>query len=211
MPHVVYLHSALVTDRIAHRDEAELRVLLRITRVDVVLAMLVAGAVNLAMLVLAAAALSSGVGGEELAVDTLAGANAALAVTVGAVPAVLFALALLASGLSSSSVGTLAGQVVMQGFIGRSIPIWIRRLVTIAPAMVVLTLGIEPTMVLVLSQVTLSLGIPFALVPLVHLTASRSVMGRFANRRALTIAASVVAAVVVTMNATLLAITFAGG
>jgi manganese transport protein len=211
MPHVVYLHSALVTDRIAHRDEGELRVLLRITRVDVILAMLVAGAVNLAMLVLAAAALSSGAAGPDLAVDTLAGAQAALAVTVGAVPAVFFALALLASGLSSSSVGTLAGQVVMQGFIRRSIPIWVRRLVTIAPAMVVLTLGIEPTMVLVLSQVTLSLGIPFAIVPLVHLTASRSVMGAFANRRSLTVAASVVAAVVVAMNVTLLAITFAGG
>jgi manganese transport protein len=211
MPHVVYLHSALVTDRIAHRDEGELRVLLRITRVDVILAMLVAGAVNLAMLVLAAAALSSGAAGPDLAVDTLAGAQAALAVTVGAVPAVFFALALLASGLSSSSVGTLAGQVVMQGFIRRSIPIWVRRLVTIAPAMVVLTLGIEPTMVLVLSQVTLSLGIPFAIVPLVHLTASRSVMGAFANRRSLTVAASVVAAVVVAMNVTLLAVTFAGG
>jgi manganese transport protein len=211
MPHVVYLHSALVSDRIPHRDERELRTLLRITRIDVVLAMLVAGAVNLAMLVLAAAALSSGAGGPDIAVDTLAGAKAALAMTVGAVPALFFALALLASGLSSSSVGTLAGQVVMQGFIRRSIPIWVRRLVTIAPAMVVLTLGIEPTMVLVLSQVTLSLGIPFALVPLVHLTASRSVMGAFANRRSLTVAASVVVAVVVTMNATLLAITFAGG
>jgi manganese transport protein len=210
MPHVVYLHSALVSDRIPHRDERELRTLLRITRIDVVLAMLVAGAVNLAMLVLAAAALSSGAAGPDVAVDTLAGANAALAITIGAVPALLFALALLASGLSSSSVGTLAGQVVMQGFIRRSIPIWLRRLVTIAPAMVVLTLGIEPTMVLVLSQVTLSLGIPFALVPLVHLTASRSVMGAFVNRRALTVAASVVAVVVVTMNATLLAITFGG-
>jgi manganese transport protein len=99
----------------------------------------------------------------------------------------------------------------MQGFIRRSIPVWLRRLVTIAPAMVVLTIGIEPTMVLVLSQVVLSLGIPFALVPLVHLTASRSVMGSFVNRRSLTIAASAVAVVVVTMNATLLAITFGGG
>ena len=209
MPHVVYLHSALVTGRIAHRDERELRLLLRITRVDVVLAMLVAGAVNLAMLVLAATALSSG--GPGVPVDTLAGAQVALAITIGAVPAVLFALALLASGLSSSSVGTLAGQVVMQGFVRRSIPIWVRRLVTIAPAMAVLTMGIEPTMVLVLSQVVLSLGIPFALVPLVHLTASRSVMGAFVNRRSLTVAASAVAAVVVTMNATLLAITFTGG
>jgi manganese transport protein len=211
MPHVVYLHSALVSGRIAHADEGELRLLLRITRVDVVLAMVVAGAVNLAMLVLAATALSSGEAGRDHAVETLSGAHAALAIAIGAVPAALFAVALLASGLSSSSVGTLAGQVVMQGFIRRSIPVWLRRLVTIAPAMVVLTIGIEPTMVLVLSQVVLSLGIPFALVPLVHLTASRSVMGSFVNRRSLTIAASAVAVVVVTMNATLLAITFGGG
>ncbi|HET7030027.1 MAG TPA: Nramp family divalent metal transporter [Candidatus Limnocylindrales bacterium] len=216
MPHVVYLHSALVTDRVPHRDDAELRVLLGYTRIDVVLAMCLAGAANLAMLVLAAAALGPGSAGAAeapggLAVDTLAGARDALAATIGALPALLFVLALLASGLSSSSVGTMAGQVVMQGFIRRAIPIWIRRLVTIAPAMVVLALGLEPTMVLILSQVILSLGIPFALIPLVHLTGSRAVMGSLTNRRALTVTAAVVAATVVTMNGLLLVILALGG
>ncbi len=203
MPHVVYLHSALVPGRIGTRDLADVRTLLRFTRLDVGLAMLVAGAVNLTMLVVSAAA--AGASGVDVA--SLAGARDALAGAIGPGAALLFAVALLASGLSSSSVGTMAGQVVMQGFIRRRIPLLVRRLITIAPAMVVLGIGAEPTAVLVLSQVVLSLGIPFALIPLVHMTSSRSVMGELVNGRALTGVAVGVTGVVVAMNATLLAVT----
>ncbi len=202
MPHVVYLHSALVTDRVRPADAPGRRTLLRYMGLDVVLAMLVAGAANLAMLVFAAAALH---GTQPAPVETLDQAHAAIALTLGAVPAVAFALALLASGLSSSSVGTLAGQVIMQGFIDRRIPLTVRRLVTMAPAIVVLVVGVEPTFVLVLSQVVLSFGIPFAILPLVHATSSRSVMGSFANGRGVTALACVVATVVIGLNLWLLA------
>ncbi len=205
MPHVVYLHSALMTDRIPARDPEEVDLLLRYTRVDVIMSMLIAGAVNIAMLVVAAAAFSGGAAG---AIETLDGAYAGIALVIGPLAATGFALALLASGIASSSVGTLAGQVVMQGFIDRRIPLEVRRLVTIAPALVVLGLGLEPTLVLVLSQVVLSLGIPFALVPLVHLTASRRVMGRHVNRRSLSAVAIGVTVLIVAMNALLLGITF---
>jgi manganese transport protein len=201
MPHVVYLHSALVTNRVRATDAADLRTLLAFTRLDVTLAMLTAGAVNVAMLVVSAAALHGGLAGP---VGTLDEAYAATAATLGGAAALGLAVALLASGLSSSSVGTMAGQVVMQGFIERRIPLGVRRLVTIVPALLVLGLGLEPTIVLIASQVALSFGIPFALVPLVHLTASRSVMGEFANGRRLTAAASAVSAVVVAMNGLLL-------
>lgn len=207
MPHVVYLHSALTADRIHARDAAELRHLIRFTRVDVLLAMLTAGAVNLAMLVSAAAALH-GPGQEP--VETLAGAHAAIATSIGPVAAASFAIALLASGLSSSSVGTMAGQVVMAGFIGRRIPLLVRRLVTLSPALVVLALGVEPTLVLILSQVVLSFGIPFALIPLIQVTADRSVMGAFTNGRRLTVVAAGVASIVIAMNAYLLWATFTG-
>ena len=172
---------------------------------DVVLAMVVAGAANLAMLVFAAAALH---GPQAAPVETLDQAHAAIGLTIGVVPAAAFAVALLASGLSSSSVGTLAGQVIMQGFIERRIPLAVRRLVTMAPAIVILVAGVEPTIVLVLSQVILSFGIPFAIVPLVHLTSSRAVMGSFANSRRVSVLAGVVASVVIGLNLWLLAGTF---
>jgi manganese transport protein len=208
MPHVVYLHSALVTDRIPTTDPDEVRRLLHYTRMDVGLSMVIAGAVNIAMLVVAAAAFSGEAAGTVASLDEAFVASGAV---LGTVAATTFAIALLASGLASSSVGTLAGQVVMQGFIDRRIPLAVRRIVTIAPALLVLAIGFEPTLVLVLSQVVLSLGIPFALIPLVHLTSSRSVMGAFVNRRSLTLAALVVTGVVVTMNAALLAIIFTAG
>lgn len=207
MPHVVYLHSALTSGRVRAASPDEVRHLLRWTRIDVVLAMLTAGAVNVAMLVSAAAALH----GAGAPVTTLAGAHAAIGAAIGAGAAAAFAVALLASGLSSSSVGTMAGQVVMAGFVDRRIPLGVRRLVTIAPALAVLALGLEPTGVLILSQVVLSFGIPFALIPLVHATASRSVMGPFANGRPLTAAAVLVTAVVVAMNGWLVVTTLAGG
>jgi manganese transport protein len=160
MPHVVYLHSALVQGRIPPRDDAERRSLLRFQRVDVVIAMGLAGAINLTMLVVAASLFhASG----NTAIDTIEGAHAGLERLIGGGAALAFAVALLASGLSSSSVGTYAGQVVMQGFIDRRIPLFLRRLVTMAPALVVLAIGVDATDALVVSQVVLSFGISLEL------------------------------------------------
>ena len=197
MPHVIYLHSALTQDRIPAENDDEVRQLLRHQRLDVVLAMGMAGLVNLAMLVLAARLFS----GQEQAVDTLEGAHAALGERAGPLVAFAFALALLASGFASSGVGTYAGQVVMQGFLERRIPLLVRRAVTMSPALVVLGLGVDPTRALVLSQVVLSFGIPFALVPLVLLTRRADVMGRLVNRTSTTVLAAAVATVVVALNA----------
>ncbi len=202
MPHVIYLHSALTADRITAEGPAEVQSLLRYQRVDVVLAMGIAGLVNLAMLVLAARLFF----GRDLAgVDTLEGVHAALDRIGGAPAAHAFAVALLASGFASSGVGTYAGQVVLQGFLQRRIPLALRRAITMAPALVVLGAGVDPTQALVLSQVVLSFGIPFALVPLVLLTRRADVMGPLVNRPATTAAASVIAAVVIALNLFLLA------
>src|SRR3954447_23807806 len=166
MPHVVYLHSALTQNRVKPRDDDERRSLVRFQRLDVVMALGAAGIINLTMLVVAAALFhESGLTG----VDTLDGSHAGFEKLLGGGAALAFAVALLASGLSSSSVGTYAGQVVMQGFIARRIPLFLRRAVTMTPALIVLALGLEPTKTLVLSQVVLSFGIPFALVPMILL------------------------------------------
>jgi len=201
MPHVIYLHSALTAGRITPADLAETRILLRHQRVDVVVAMGIAGLVNLAMLVLAARLFFGGDVGE---VDTLEGVHAALDRVAGAPVAFAFAAALLASGFASSGVGTYAGQVVMQGFLRRRIPLVLRRAVTMAPALLVLAIGVDPTQALVLSQVVLSFGIPFALVPLVLLSRRVDVMGPLVNTPVTTAAASVVAAVVIALNLFLL-------
>jgi manganese transport protein len=207
MPHVIYLHSALTQDRIVARDDGERRKLLRFQRVDVTIALGLAGLVNLSMLVIAASLFhDSGLTG----VDTIEGAYDGFRGLVGPGAAVAFGLALLASGFASSSVGTYAGQVVMQGFIDRRIPILLRRLITMAPALVVLALGLNPTQSLVISQVVLSFGIPFALVPLVMLTRRRDVMGELVNRGLTTAVASVVAGLIISLNAFLLFQTFAG-
>jgi manganese transport protein len=201
MPHVIYLHSALTQDRLVPETDEDAQTLLRYTRVDVVVAMSIAGVINVAMLVMAASTFfKSGL----LHVDSLEGAHKTLQPILGGASSVLFALALIASGLSSSAVGTLSGQVVMQGFIRRQIPVTVRRLVTMVPAFVVIAIGVDPSRTLVLSQVVLSFGIPFALVPLVMFTARRSVMGPLVNRRGTTIAASVVAGVIITLNIFLL-------
>ena len=208
MPHVIYLHSALTQRRIPCRDDEERREVLRFQRLDVVIAMSIAGLINLSMLFVAAA-LFNVTGRTE--VDSLQAAHAGLGELVGGGAALAFVFALLASGLSSSSVGTYAGQVVMQGFIRRRIPIYVRRGVTMAPSLVVLGLGVSPTEVLVLSQVALSFGIPFALVPLIMLTRRRDVMGTFVNTRLTTRTASVTAAIIIFLNAFLLYETFLGG
>jgi manganese transport protein len=207
MPHVIYLHSALTQNRITPRDDGERRRLLRFQRVDVTVAMGIAGLVNIAMLVVAAHLFhNAGLTG----VDTIEGAHAGFERLVGGGAALAFALALLASGLASSSVGTYAGQVVMQGFIARAVPLVLRRGVTMMPALVVLAIGVDPSRALVLSQVVLSFGIPFALVPLVWLTARHDVMGALVNRRLTTVVAGFVAFLISALNVFLLVQTFAG-
>jgi manganese transport protein len=201
MPHVIYLHSALTQNRIRPRDNGEKQKLLRFQRIDVFIAMGIAGLVNMSMLIVAATLFH----GSALAdVDTIEGAHAGFKAVVGPGAAIAFGLALLASGFASSSVGTYAGQVVMQGFINRRIPLALRRLVTMAPALVVLGLGLDPTQSLVISQVVLSFGIPFALVPLVMLTSKREIMGELVNRRVTTVGASVVAGLIIALNLFLL-------
>jgi manganese transport protein len=207
MPHVVYLHSALVQGRIPPRDDAERRSLLRFQRVDVAIAMGLAGLINLTMLVVAAS-LFHATGNTEI--DTIEGAHAGFERLIGGGAALAFAVALLASGLSSSSVGTYAGQVVMQGFIDRRIPLFLRRLVTMMPALVVLAIGVDATDALVVSQVVLSFGIPFALVPMILLTRRADVMGALVNRRGTTIVASIVASLIIALNLFLLEQTFFG-
>jgi manganese transport protein len=198
MPHAIYLHSALSQERLRALGEHQRRRLLDLQRVDVTLAMGVAALLNLGMLVVAAAVLGGGGG------DTLQSAHATFGRVLGGGAAVAFALALLASGLAASSVGTLAGQVVMQGFLRRTVPVALRRAVTMAPALLVLGLGLDPTRCLVISQVVLSFGIPFALIPLVVLSSRRAVMGGFANRRVTSVAAGLIAAVIVGLNVILL-------
>jgi manganese transport protein len=202
MPHVIWLHSALMQDRIRSRTSAEKRRLMHFTRIDVVIAMSIAGLINMAMLVMAASTFFQ-TGHHN--VESLEGAHKTLEPLLGSAASALFAIALLTSGLSSSAVGTLAGQVVMQGFIRRRIPIVVRRLVTMAPAFVVIGIGVDPSRTLVLSQVVLSFGIPFALVPLVLFTARRDVMGDLVNSRRTTAVAGLVAALIVTLNIFLLA------
>jgi manganese transport protein len=207
MPHVIYLHSALTQNRIAPRDDAERRRLLRFQRIDVTMAMGLAGLVNMSMLIIAAS-LFHGHGLTGL--DSIEDAHTEFGNLVGGGAALAFAGALLASGLASSSVGTYAGQVVMQGFIARTIPLALRRLVTMTPALIILAFGLDPSRSLVISQVVLSFGIPFALVPLVLLTRRRDIMGALVNRRITTIAASIVAALIISLNAFLLYDTLLG-
>jgi manganese transport protein len=202
MPHVIYLHSALTQRRIVVHNDDERRRLMRFQRLDVGIAMSVAGVVNIAMLVVAAA-LFHNTGYK--AVDSIEGAYHGFQNLVGNGTAIAFGLALLASGFASSSVGTYAGQVVMQGFIDRRVPLMLRRLVTMTPALVVLGIGLDPTRTLVISQVVLSFGIPFALIPLVIFTSRKKLMGALVNGRATVIAASVIAGLIVALNIFLLA------
>lgn len=200
MPHAIYAHSALARDRFPeHGGPLATRRLLWATKWDVTMAMAIAGTVNLAILILAASALQ-GVEGT----DSLEGAHAALQLTLGPVVATLFAVGLLASGLASTSVGAYAGAEIMHGLLRLRVSLLLRRVVTLIPALLILGLGFDPTRALVLSQVVLSFGIPFALVPLVWLTAQRGLLGPHANRWFTTAAGSVAAALLVTLNAVLL-------
>jgi manganese transport protein len=208
MPHVIYLHSALTQGRIVTREPGMLRRLLRYELVDVIIAMGLAGFVNAAMLIMAASTFHSR-GLESIA--SIEEAHQTLTPLLGAASGWVFAVSLLASGLSSSTVGTMSGQVVMQGFVRLRIPVWIRRAVTILPSMLVIFLGLDATRTLVISQVVLSFGIPFALVPLVMFTSRRDVMGVLVNHRLTTLAAVATAALIIGLNVFLLYQTFLGG
>jgi manganese transport protein len=206
MPHVIYLHSALTKGRTPVRNEAERARLLRFERTDVIVALGLAGLVNMAMLSVAAKLFHDTPGYSHT--ETIQGAHAGFSHLVGGTAALAFSVALLASGASSSSVGTYAGQVVMAGFVNLRISLLARRALTMIPALVVLALGVSPTNALVLSQVVLSFGIPFALVPLLLLTSRRDVMGTHVNRLPTTVVAGAIAAVISALNVFLLAQAF---
>jgi manganese transport protein len=202
MPHVIYLHSALVRRRVTGATDQTKRRIFRFEIVDVVCAMGLAGLINLAMLAMAAAVFFTR--GDTSAGQDLGAVVSGLNGFVGDHAGMVFGVALLVSGVASSCVGTMSGQVVMEGFLHRRIPIFLRRAVTMLPALVLLAVGFSPTRALVLSQVALSFGIPFALIPLVAFTASRRVMGSLVNRRFTNIAAITVTAVIVALNVYLL-------
>ncbi len=202
MPHVVYLHSALTQRRIVGRNDAEKKRILGFEKVDVVIALSLAGMVNLSMMIVAAALFNtSGLTG----IDSIEGAFEGLQTLVSGNAATIFGVALLASGFASSSVGTMAGQVVMQGFIRRTIPLFLRRAITLAPALVVLAVGFNPTDALVFSQVVLSFGIPFALVPLLLIARRKDIMGSLANPGWLTAVAGTLAGLIIALNVFLIA------
>jgi len=204
MPHAIYLHSGLTQARMPVRDNAERRKLLRFSNQEVILALAVAGLVNMAMVMMASAAFHAG-HPEVAEIET---AYHTLTPLLGAGAAAVFLLSLIASGISSSTVGTMAGQMIMQGFVGFRIPVWVRRLVTMAPAFVVVLLGVNATNALVLSQVVLSIALPLPMIALLIFTNRRDIMGEFANGRLTKIAASAGAALVLALNLFLIAQAF---
>lgn len=210
MPHVIYLHSALTQDRIVAANAAQRRRLFRFEVVDILIAMGLAGMVNAAMLMVAAATFWARGVDVSAGDDLIFEAYRTLTPLLGGAASTVFAVSLLASGLSSSAVGTMSGQVIMQGFIHRTIPIWLRRLATMVPALVVIALGVDTTRALVISQVVLSFGIPFALIPLVLFTRRRDLMGDLVNTRLTSAAAILVTVLIVALNLFLLYQTFFG-
>lgn len=208
MPHVIFLHSSLTQGRVVVRDPALMRRLYRFELVDVTVAMGLAGLINGAMLIMAASTFH--IGGMH-GVGSLEEAHKTLQPLLGHAASWLFALSLLVAGLSSATVGTMAGQVIMQGFLHRHIPVWLRRLVTMIPSLVVIALGLDPTRTLVISQVLLSFGLPFAVIPLVLFTRRKDLMGPLVNGRLTTIAAFAVAGLITALNVYLVIKTLAGG
>src|SRR5262249_48332 len=206
MPHAVYLHSGLARDRHGHQDAGPLpRMLLRVARWDVGIAMVVAGTVNLSMVLVAATNLQG-----QHNTDSIEGAHAAVGDALGPTVALLFAIGLLASGLASSSVGAYAGAMIMQGLLRRSVPLLLRRLITLLPALLILAIGLDPSRALVLSQVVLSFGIPFALIPLIRLTSDPASMGDDVNHGVTTGLGWIVAALISLLNVVLIYLTVTG-
>jgi manganese transport protein len=208
MPHAIFLHSSLTQNRIKVKDPGQLRRLFRFEVLDVLIAMSLAGMVNAAMLIMAAATFHLH-GMQD--VGTIEEAYRTLEPLLGSAASWVFAISLLASGLSSSSVGTLSGQIIMQGFLHHKIPVWIRRLVTMVPSLIVISLGLEPTRTLVISQVLLSFGLPFAIIPLIIFTSRRQLMGVLVNRRITNIAIIFITVIIIALNIFLLYQTFFGG
>ena len=208
MPHVIYLHSALTQDRIITKNPEQQRKLFRFELIDVFIAMGLAGLINMAMLIMAASTFFNA-GLTEIA--SIEEAHRTLQPLLGPAASWVFAISLLASGLSSSSVGTMAGQVIMQGFLHFHIPAWVRRVVTMFPSLLVIFIGLDPTRTLVISQVVLSFGLPFAIIPLIMFTSRRDIMGALVNRRITNIAASLAAALIIALNLFLLYQVFFGG
>ncbi len=208
MPHAIFLHSALMQGRVKVKKSAQLKRLFRFELADVLIAMSVASLINGAMLIMAASAFHS----QGLTnVGSIQEAYKTLEPLLGKAAQSVFAISLLASGLSSASVGTMAGQVIMQGFLHLDIPVWIRRLVTMVPSLIVIAVGLDPSRTLVISQVLLSFGLPFAIIPLVIFTSQKKIMGPLVNHKITTILASGVAGLIVVLNIYLLYTTFTGG
>lgn len=208
MPHAIFLHSSLMQGRIVVKGRKKLRALFRFEIMDVVIAMGIASFVNMSMLIMAAGTFHAT---GRTSVGTIEEAYRTLEPLLGPAAKFIFGISLLFSGLSSSSVGTSAGQVIMQGFIQRHIPIWIRRLVTMAPSLFVIAMGYDPTRTLVISQVVLSFGLPFAIIPLVLFTRRADLMGDLVNAKATTAFAGAAAGLIVALNFYLLYTTFFPG
>jgi manganese transport protein len=208
MPHVIFLHSALTQGRIIVKDIDKLKRLFHFEVIDVAIAMTIAGAVNAAMLIMSASTFYAQ-GLREI--GTLEEAYRTVSPILGPAAGKIFAIALIAAGLSSSAVGTMSGQVVMQGFIHFKVPLWIRRLITILPSLAVLAAGLDPTNTLVLSQVVLSFGLPFAVVPLVFFTSNQKIMGPLVNRPFTSFLAGVTTIMILALNFYLLYSIAAGG
>jgi manganese transport protein len=204
MPHVIYLHSALTQNRIPTENKAQTKRLLKFNNIDVVLAMSIAMLINMSMLIAAAATFFT----TNKEITELTEAYKTLTPLLGGGAAIAFGIALLASGLSSSAVGTMSGQVIMQGFVGFRIPLWLRRSITMLPAFAVILAGLNPTNTLVLSQVVLSFGIPFALIPLLMFTANKNIMGDFVNHKITTLLGWGIASLIIGLNFYLLFVTF---
>lgn len=208
MPHAIFLHSALTQNRIVVRQPDQMRRLYRFEIIDVLIAMGLASLINMAMLIMAAATFYN----QGLThIASIEEAHRTLEPLLGSAASAVFAISLLASGLSSASVGTMAGQVIMQGFLHRHIPPWLRRLITMVPSLAVIMVGLDPTRTLVISQVVLSFGLPFAIVPLVMFTSRRDIMGILVNRRVTTVLVSLIAVLIIALNIYLLVQTFSGG
>jgi manganese transport protein len=204
MPHAIYIHSGLTQNRAPSRNDGERRKLVRFSNREVLIALAVAGAINMAMVMMASAAFHAG----HSDVADIQTAYHTLTPLLGIGAAGVFLVSLMASGISSSVVGTMAGQMIMQGFVGFRIPVWLRRVITMIPAFVVIALGVNPTWALVISQVVLSFALPIPMIALVLFTRRRDIMGAFTNNRLTDIAAIAGTAIILILNVVLLAQTF---
>lgn len=200
MPHAIYLHSALTQRRVVGKNEEERKKIFRFEFIDIIIAMLIAGAINASMLIIAASLFFE----NGLVVQDLDVAFEQLGIFIGPFASILFGIGLLTAGLSSSSVGTMSGDVIMQGFIKRRIPLYLRRLITVTPPLIIIAMGINPTKALVMSQVVLSFGIAFALIPLVLFTSNRKIMGGLVNKKITTFTAWVLSFIIIALNLFLL-------